>query len=249
MATGTTRSIRVQKLLNDQVISDQIHSMATTEETFAATPSAASDQQGGAPHPYRRGMNRGIAFSRNGRPRSSSGVAVASSSRRASPISRSRRLGSFSRHRRSRQPSGSGSRHGSFDPVGLTRDDRGHHVGRCVAVERCVPVRAHSRPAGGACRDGSRGPAGHPADDVGQRHALDEFHHQRANAVRLLEPVHVRDIGMIEPGEDLRFALAPGEPIGIVREKVRQDLDRDVTIQPGIERGTPRPCHPCRSAW
>ena len=36
---------------------------------------------------------------------------------------------------------------------------------------------------------------------------------------------------MVQGGEDFRFALEPGEPIGIVRDGIWQDLQRDVAIQ------------------
>jgi hypothetical protein len=43
--------------------------------------------------------------------------------------------------------------------------------------------------------------------------------------------MNVRDMGMIERGQRLRFALEAGEAIAIIREGVRQDLQRDVTMQ------------------
>ena len=41
---------------------------------------------------------------------------------------------------------------------------------------------------------------------------------------------------MIERGEHLRFALEPREPSGIARERLRQDLDRDLAIELGVAR-------------
>ena len=46
----------------------------------------------------------------------------------------------------------------------------------------------------------------------------------------------MRDVRMIQRGERLRFAREPGQPIGIARERVGQDLDRDVAIQLGVAR-------------
>jgi hypothetical protein len=46
----------------------------------------------------------------------------------------------------------------------------------------------------------------------------------------------VRDVRMIERGQDLRFALEAREAIGIVDERVRQDFDRDVAIERRIAR-------------
>ena len=39
------------------------------------------------------------------------------------------------------------------------------------------------------------------------------------------------DVGMIQRREGLRFALEAREAVGVVRERVGQDLDRDVAIQ------------------
>ena len=41
----------------------------------------------------------------------------------------------------------------------------------------------------------------------------------------------MRDVGMVERRQHLRFALEPREPFGIVRRTVRQDLDGDVAIE------------------
>jgi hypothetical protein len=40
---------------------------------------------------------------------------------------------------------------------------------------------------------------------------------------------------MVQGGEDLGLALEPGDPFGVEGEGVGQDLDRDLTIQLGIE--------------
>jgi len=39
---------------------------------------------------------------------------------------------------------------------------------------------------------------------------------------------------MVQRREDLRFAFEPRQPIGIVREGRRQNLDRDVAIELGV---------------
>jgi hypothetical protein len=71
--------------------------------------------------------------------------------------------------------------------------------------------------------------------------ALDQFHHQRAGAGRrgarrrgVLEPVDAGDVGMVERGERARLALESHQPIGIVRERLRQDLERDIAPEPGV---------------
>ena len=52
------------------------------------------------------------------------------------------------------------------------------------------------------------------------------------------------DVRMIQRGEDFRFALKSREPIGISRERGRQDLDRDLTLQLGIGRPIHLPIPP-----
>ena len=58
------------------------------------------------------------------------------------------------------------------------------------------------------------------------------------------EPVDATDIGMVQRGEDFRFTLKAREPIGVVRERLGQDLDRDVAAQPRIARPIDSPMPP-----
>ncbi len=69
-----------------------------------------------------------------------------------------------------------------------------------------------------------------------EREALDELHDDRAPVADLLEPVDVRDERMIERREHLGFAFEPRQPIRIVHDRVGKDLDRDLTVEPGITR-------------
>jgi hypothetical protein len=64
--------------------------------------------------------------------------------------------------------------------------------------------------------------------------ALDQFHHERGDAMALLEPVDTGNMRMVQRREQFRFALEPREPIGIRRQRRWQDLDRDLTFQPGV---------------
>ena len=66
--------------------------------------------------------------------------------------------------------------------------------------------------------------------------ALDEFHHQRTDTVGFFETVDVRDVGMIQRGEGLRFAGEPCEPFGVAREDIGQHLDGDVAIELRVSR-------------
>ena len=73
-------------------------------------------------------------------------------------------------------------------------------------------------------------------DPLRQILAFDEFHHEGGHAAALFESVDGRDVRMIQRGEGLGFAGEPGEAFGIVGERLREDLDRDVTIELGITR-------------
>jgi hypothetical protein len=87
-------------------------------------------------------------------------------------------------------------------------------------------------------RDGQRLVQGDRAlrDTIRERRALDEFHHQRADPVRVFEAVDVRDVRMVERGQHLRFAAEPREAVGVVRHLREQDLDRDLAMQVRIAR-------------
>ena len=61
-------------------------------------------------------------------------------------------------------------------------------------------------------------PAG---DALRQILALDQFHHQRADAAGLLEAVDVGDVRMVERRERLGFALEPRQPLGVAGERRR----------------------------
>ena len=63
-------------------------------------------------------------------------------------------------------------------------------------------------------------------DDLSQRPPLDELHHQRADTIAFLESVNGGDVGMIQRGEDLRLAPEPRQRIVIVKQRIRQNLDR-----------------------
>ena len=73
--------------------------------------------------------------------------------------------------------------------------------------------------------------------------ALDQFHHQRANTAGFFEAVNVRDIRMVQGRERLCFAGEPGQPVGVAGECVRQDFERDVTIQFRVAGAVDQP-HP-----
>ena len=68
-------------------------------------------------------------------------------------------------------------------------------------------------------------------DPLRQRDAFDQFEHQGLPAVRLLEPVNRRDVGVIEGGEHLSLAPESGQAVRIEFEGAREHLERHVAIQ------------------
>ena len=71
-------------------------------------------------------------------------------------------------------------------------------------------------------------------DPLRQVLALDQLHHESGHASALFEPVDARDVGMIQRRERFRFARESRQTVGVVRERVGQDLDRDVAVQLGV---------------
>jgi hypothetical protein len=57
-------------------------------------------------------------------------------------------------------------------------------------------------------------------------------HGRHTRAARFLEAVNVRNVGMIQGREALRFAREPREAVRVVRERVGQDLERDIASCP-----------------
>ena len=66
--------------------------------------------------------------------------------------------------------------------------------------------------------------------------SLDELHDDRARAAALFEAVDVRDERMIQRREHPRLALEARQAIGIVDDRLGQDLDGDVAVEPGVAR-------------
>ena len=66
---------------------------------------------------------------------------------------------------------------------------------------------------------------------VGEVITLDEFHYERADPVRLLQAMNVRDVRVVQRREHLRFPLEARQAIGIVGKGLGQDFDRHVAIE------------------
>jgi hypothetical protein len=68
-------------------------------------------------------------------------------------------------------------------------------------------------------------------DAVGERWPLHQLHHERLDAVGLLQAVDVGDVRMIERGEDLRLTPESRESIRVRRERIRQHLQSIVPLE------------------
>ena len=73
-------------------------------------------------------------------------------------------------------------------------------------------------------------------DPVGERRPLDEFEHQCPSVISLFDAVDLRDVGVVEAGEDLRFPLEPGKAIRVLGEGVGEDLQRHLAVELGVSR-------------
>ena len=72
-----------------------------------------------------------------------------------------------------------------------------------------------------------------PAGDArGEVFAVDELHHERG----FLQPVDLRDVGMVQGSEGVSLALETPEPVRIAREDFREDFDRDIAMQLRVAR-------------
>ena len=78
-------------------------------------------------------------------------------------------------------------------------------------------------------------------ETAGEVLAFDELHREHVCGLagrrrRLLEAVDVGDVGMVERGEQLRFPLEAGEPVGIARDGRGQQLEGDRALEPRVAR-------------
>ena len=61
------------------------------------------------------------------------------------------------------------------------------------------------------------------------------------------QPVDVANIGMVQRGQDFGFALEPRQPVRIIRESLRQHLERHVPVELGVSRPIHFPMPPSPS--
>ena len=114
-----------------------------------------------------------------------------------------------------------------------------------IPVDDALLVRRFDR-LGDLPRDRQRLVDRHPVAPEALRQilALDEFHHERGDAVAVLQPVDRADVRMIERGEHRGLALETRATVGVVGERTRQEFDRDLAIQ----RRVPRAVHLAHAA-
>ena len=114
----------------------------------------------------------------------------------------------------------------------VDEDVRGGHV----AVEEALPVQVFQ--AQGHLARHLRGGRGgqHPAalDELGGALAVDVLHHQEVEPERLPVVVDPDQVLVLELAGDLRLASEPGPPPRAAAPLAREDLDRDVAVQPRV---------------
>jgi hypothetical protein len=76
-------------------------------------------------------------------------------------------------------------------------------------------------------------PSGHA---IRERVPLDELEYEGERAGVFLHPVDRADVWMIQRGEQARLALEARDPLGMGREGLGEDLDRDIAPEPRIAR-------------
>jgi hypothetical protein len=68
-------------------------------------------------------------------------------------------------------------------------------------------------------------------DPIRESRTLDELHDQEGTGLAFFDAMNVRDIRMVERGENLRFAPKARQSIDIRCDGGKKNLDRDVAIQ------------------
>ena len=80
-------------------------------------------------------------------------------------------------------------------------------------------------------------------DAIREGRPLDQLQDQCPRPFGFLDAVDLRDVGMVEAGEDLSLPLEPGEPIRVAGEGIGQDLQGDIAVELRVG-GLPDLAHP-----
>ncbi len=73
-------------------------------------------------------------------------------------------------------------------------------------------------------------------DGAGQIVSRNQLQDQKVGPLALVQIVNGGDVGVVQSGQDLRFAPEPGDALRVLRHGFRQHLDGDFAAQLGIER-------------
>ena len=77
-------------------------------------------------------------------------------------------------------------------------------------------------------------------DAFGKRRSVDELEHQRGRLPIVFNAVDAGDVRVIDGGKHLRLPPKAGKARGVVDERVREDLERDVAIELRVPRAVDR---------
>ena len=73
-------------------------------------------------------------------------------------------------------------------------------------------------------------------DAIRQGRPFNEFEDQGPYAVSFFEAVDLRDVGVVQGGEDLGLSLEPGEAIRVSGKRVGEDLQRHLAVELRVSR-------------
>ena len=76
--------------------------------------------------------------------------------------------------------------------------------------------------------------SGRARDHVLQRHAIQVLHDDERLVIFLSDFIDCADVGMIQRGSGLRFALKPSHRLGILGEFFGQELQCDEAVKRGV---------------
>ena len=75
--------------------------------------------------------------------------------------------------------------------------------------------------------------------EVAQLLAADELHGDEGDAVRFVDAVDDRDVGVLEGGGGLGLAQEALAPVGVLRELLGEDLEGHFAVELGVDRHGP----------
>ena len=73
-----------------------------------------------------------------------------------------------------------------------------------------------------------------PGDAIGERRSFDQLEHERGASRLFLDAIDRGDMWMVERCQELRLAVETRQPLGIAADRYRQQLERDLAVQPSV---------------